>query len=204
MASINYWQQQPTYYMPPGCVVLQLDPKSTHPLLSWTADVNASNYHDERIKNLVNLMRDSPMDMSVPDLLTHVMKEGLEFAIARTKFMTNPRQIGGLLNLISGDKRGRKILEAWLREHDYPVRLACEDVDKEMESVKEDMLMHTKDLKASDIIDFDFQKQVTDVLHKKAPTLSRVLYRAAQSDVQAKRNTTKCPDLVSNILSILL
>ena len=195
MNNQNYWQNAPGTFVPPGYVATA--PASTHPMLSWKVNPASTNLREERIKNVVNLLRASPMNMSVPQLLEEVIKKNSGFSIAKSKFMDNRWQINALLNAIWENSDGREHFEAWLREKDRALGLICKDIDEEMDAVKPDLRMRTKDLTAEALINFDFRKQVTGLLDEKAPTLRRILYRAAQDDRAEKRNTKKNPELVS-------
>ena len=111
----QYYCQSPVVYVPPGYMLVPLpDPDCAHPLLMWTTDVKHAGFKEERIKNVVQLLRSSPMDMSVADLFDCILSNGPNFAKARGKFMNSERHITSILNAISGDPNGRKILDAWL------------------------------------------------------------------------------------------
>ena len=70
-------------------------------------------------------------------------------------------------------------------------------VDGEMESVKTELSIETKDLTPELIRGFDFKEQIAGVLEKKAPLLNSLLRRAVQSDRAAENNAFKSPELVS-------
>ena len=129
--------------------------------------------------------------MSVADLFDCILSNDPPFAKARGKFMNSKRHITSILNAISGDPDGRKILDAWLlNATGYAMGLFCDTVDGEMESAKPELTAETKDLTPELIMGFDFQKQIAGVLKKKAPLLNTLLRRAAQSDRAAERMLT--------------
>lgn len=155
---------------------------------------------DERIKNIVNLVRDPPVNMSMVNLFFHFLSKTSNFAASRTKFMKSKTQIGALLNLISEDEDGRKSLKSWLSDHTESfLDIVNDHIDNEMEAVKPLMRLPTKDLTAAIVNDFNFKTNITNVLRDKAPTLCRILFRAAQSDEAAIRNVARTPDFVSDL-----
>lgn len=171
----------------------------THPnsLLAWTDNVLAPNFREERIKTVLTVLRGPSMNMSAADLLAHVISSDSEHKVARSKFMKSSSQVGGLLNLIAQDKDGTKQLDRWLRVNNRAIGIVCDDIDREMDSVKEDMRLPTKDITADAVLEFDFDTQVSGVMQKKAPVLTHILRAAAQGARAAKENVLKTPDLVS-------
>ena len=198
-------QQQQYYYQSPGVLVplgYMLVPKPgpdcTHPLLTWTTDVRHAYFKDERINNVIQLLRSLPMDMSVADLLERILSNDSIAPVAKGRFMKSERHINSILNAIAGDRNGRKILDAWLlKRTGYAMDVFRQAIDKEMESVKPGLAADTNNLTPEHFLDFDFDLHITGALKKKAPILNSFLVRAAQSDRAAKENTMKSPDFVS-------
>ena len=195
----QYYYQNPVPYVPPGYMLVPKPSQDcAHPLLMWTTDVRHPGYKDERIKNVVQLLRSLPMNMSVADLFDCILSNDPTFAKARGKFMNSERHITSILNAISGDPSGRKILDSWLlNTTGYAMDVYRQAIDKEMESVKPGLAADTNNLTPEHFLNFDFEEQITGTLKKKAPILNTFLRRAAQSDRAAKENTVKNPDFVS-------
>ena len=195
----QYYYQNPVPYVPPGYMLVPTPgPGCTHPLLTWTTDIRHAGLKDDRIQNVIHLLRSSPMNMSAADLLEGILSNDSYCPEARGKFMRSKRRIHTLLNLISGDPEGRKTLNSWrLDNSGYAMGLYRDTVDGEMESVKSELSIETKDLTPELIRGFDFKDQITGVLEKKAPLLNSLLRRAAQSDRAAENNAFKSPELVS-------
>ena len=171
--------------------------KTGHPYLSWVSDVSGSIYFEERIKNVCSLITSSPMSMSIADFFERVFSKSSPCPQARDNFMTSKAQVGQVLNLISQDPNGSEGLKYWLRKDGYALGLICEDICKEMDAARPDMKLLMKDVDERDIMDFDFNGRITEVLDTKNPTLSKILSTAAQTGRAAAENTKKKPDFVS-------
>lgn len=104
------------------------------------------------------------------------------------------------MTLISQDEDGRRNLDFWLRREGYATNLVYEDVGKEMELVKPSMKCCTKDLTSDRVKNFDFDKEIVNVLDTKAPTLSRVLYTAAHNQISSETEVKKTPRFVSTVI----
>lgn len=111
--------------------------------------------------------------------------------------MKNKGKIGELLALIAQDKDGRKNLDAWLRNTNYAMDIVCKDIDDEMKAVKPSMKLPTADLTADLVENFSFDQDIVRVMETKAPTVSRVLYAAAQDQAVKDVGRKKSPRLVS-------
>lgn len=168
---------------------------SNYPYLAWVYDVSSPALKEERVRNVVNLLRDSPMNMSAAELLEYVLSSGTDFAPARSRFFKNKIQVKGLLNLIYQDKEGRSNFEEWMEEKDIPLRMVTSKIDEEMESVKSLISTNTSDVDVSKVREFDFQRHVSDVVKYETPTLSRVLGTAARSP---QANKYKASNFVSS------
>lgn len=111
--------------------------------------------------------------------------------------MKNQGKIGELLALIAQDKDGRKNLDAWLRNTNYAMDIVCKDIDDEMKAVKPSMKLPTADLTADLVENFSFDQDIVRVMETKVPTVSRVLYAAAQDQAIKDVGRKKSPRLVS-------
>lgn len=181
------YQQQYTY---------QPLPVTKYPLLRWVVDVTSSAFRDERFKNIVHLISTPPMSMPVIEFFSDILSSRSLFPQIRTKFMRSDDQVGNLLNLIVQDTDDRKTFNRWLRKEGYALDLICEDIHEEMDAVKPKMTLRSKDIKAEDVMNFDFEGRVQKVLHEDAPTVCRVLHAAAQDSRAAVRNKLKNPEFV--------
>lgn len=104
------------------------------------------------------------------------------------------------MSLIAQDKDGRENLDFWLRREGYATNLVCEDIGEEMNLVKPSMKSYTKDLTADGVKNFDFDKEIVEVLETRAPTLSRVLYTAAHDQLSSETAIKKSPRFVSTVV----
>lgn len=185
--NINYQQQQQQQ---------QQTPIQNGPLcLEWNRVETSSVYADDRIRCVVDILKG--MRMPVSELLCRVLSKHTQFKASRTKFMKDPIQIGNLLNLIAQDDDGRKTLEGWLRSSGLAADVVCAGIDREMGDAIPHMRMKVKDITYESVSDFSFEDHVTGVLKTCVPTLSRVLYTAAQGSLAAKKNPSNAPDFVS-------
>ncbi|KAJ7767331.1 hypothetical protein B0H16DRAFT_1412448 [Mycena metata] len=98
-----------------------------------------------------------------------------------------------LLNLVSRDKRGRKKLNKWMGTNGSLDRLLSE-VHDEMDELGRAFLRHASDVTPESILDFDFERDVTDICREHTPKLRRILLTAAQTPRAAKENTLKDPE----------
>ena len=108
--------------------------------------------------------------------------------------------MANILNLIAQDDDGQESLKAWLENNRFTGEMvSIADINKEMDAVKPDMRLPTKQITADGLLGFDFGRQIGEVLKTKAPTLHRVLMAAAQTDRAAVENAVKkSPDFVSH------
>lgn len=172
-------------------------PRTNYPLLQWVINVSSSAFRDERIKNVVHLITSPPMSMSLFGFFSDILSSRSLFPQIRTRFMRSEEQVGNFLNLIAQDVDGRKSLDSWLRREGYAIDLVCKDIHKEMDAVRPKMKKHSNDIIAEEVMDFDFDGLVQNVLRSDAPTVYNVLRAAAQDTRAEARNRLKSPEFVS-------
>ena len=173
-----------------------------HPYLAWVSDVSGRSFYDERIKNVLNLINAEPMSLSMAEFFEKVFSRTSDYSQTRTKFMASNVQVGQVLNLISQDPDGRESFKHRLRMNNFAMDVLCEDVRKEMDSVRPKMKLLTKNIEAERITGFNFGQCITNVMETMVPTFSKVMAAAAETTRAVAENTKKTSEFVSkrNIL----
>ena len=134
--------------------------------------------------------------MSFVQFFMHIFSKNSGFSEIRTSFMRNELEVKAFLNLLSENTDGRRNLNAWLRDTKYAEKLICEDIYKEMDTVRKDMALRMRDVNEEKVLNFNFNKDIAEILQVKVPTLSAVLHSAAQTKRAAIENKIKVSDIV--------
>jgi len=144
----------------------------------------------ERIKKAVSLLKEGWL--SPFDLILEVLDErnpdyaGHHSELYKDKSSKLPR----ILDLILVANSGKQKLWSWMRPH--ALEIVCKVIDEEMASVAKGEI-----LPGLSAITLEFIKSwmVADV-HERAPFLTEVILRAAQTSLAKKKNKKKHPDAI--------
>ncbi|KAJ7132587.1 hypothetical protein C8R44DRAFT_731244 [Mycena epipterygia] len=130
-----------------------------------------------KILSVVKILRD--MKMSPIDLVTtllvpqDVYRENAD-GFYRSKGLEN------MLNLVYRDKRGRKKIQKWFDDNGAMDGLLS-DIHHEMDGLSAVFRRSTADITPESLLNFDFEKDVTEICRQHTPKLRRILIAAAQT-----------------------
>ena len=144
----------------------------------------------ERIQEVLTLLRGG--NLSPFDVVLEILDErNPEYSGYRNEFYKEGNQkMPKILDHILAAAAGKRKLWTWMRP--YALVLVCEDIDKEMNTIaQEDFLTGLADITP------DFIKSWTvENSCKRAPVLTKILQRAAQTSLAKTRNKKKHPRAV--------
>jgi len=133
--------------------------------------------------------------LSPVDLLIHVLDPQIpENDWHRIHLYKEDGRLGELMDMIMEDERGHKRLGVWMKEH--AIEAICEVIDAEMDVVRENLTMKLEDVTPEYISKWTVEATVGSVAQKGAPTLHRLLVRAAQTNKAKAKNIKKKPETV--------
>ncbi|KAJ7866703.1 hypothetical protein B0H13DRAFT_1636525 [Mycena leptocephala] len=98
-----------------------------------------------------------------------------------------------MLNLVYRDKRGRRKIQKWFDDNGAMDGLLS-DIHHEMDDLSAVFRRSTADITPESLLNFDFEKDVTEICRQHTPKLRRILMAAAQTPRAAKENTVKNPE----------
>jgi hypothetical protein len=116
------------------------------------------------------------------------------FTMQQDQFYSeNGRRVYELLNLLCEDERGREYMSRWISSTEAGKDVVAEAVQTEM-----DMVSSCTHFKSNKMVDVQYLDQ-WDLRDNQpdAPFLHHILTNAAETPLQAQRNTKKSPDVVS-------
>lgn len=151
---------------------------------------------EERIQEVLTLLKDG--NLSPFDVILEVLDEANPgYSSYRNElYKEGNRKLSTILDCILTTESGKQKLWSWMR----PNALMCisDTIDTEMDSVAE------KDrLSGLAEIDPDFIKSWTvATASERAPVLTEILFRAAQTSRAKERNKRKHPDSVCSIINL--
>ena len=144
----------------------------------------------ERIQDVLTLLKDgylSPFDV----VLEILDERNPGYSGYRNEFYKEGNQkMPKILDLIIAAGAGKWKLWSWMRP--YALVLVCEDIDNEMNTVtKEDLLTGLADITPDFIKSWTIENSC-----KRAPVLTKILQRAAQTYLAKAKNKKKHPRAV--------
>jgi hypothetical protein len=145
----------------------------------------------QRLDIVLTFLREGKL--SPVDLLIDVLdsSNGKHQSYRDELYKTDALKLHVLLDHITGDPKGKRKMDEWMRP--YAVDLTCEIVDSEMEVTKRELSMGVSDVTPEFMASWSLNGNRALEL---TPVLSRVLSSAAQSSRAAERNKLKSPTTV--------
>ncbi|KAF8205821.1 hypothetical protein K438DRAFT_1757140 [Mycena galopus ATCC 62051] len=141
------------------------------------------------IVQILKDMRLSPIELLTTLLVPQDVYRDNADGFYRSKGLEN------LLNLVSQDKRGRKKLDAWI-ESKFGLDPLLREVHHEMDSLSSHFRRSTSEVTPESLLEFNFERDVTELCREHTPKLRRILLTAVQTPRAAKENTVKDPEPV--------
>jgi hypothetical protein len=138
----------------------------------------------------------SPADFMIYVLDTH----STDLDRYRVGLYKQGGKLAEMMDKIMGDERGAERLREWMQPH--VVEATCAIVDQEMELAKECLTMPMNHVGPDFINAWSLESTTGQVAITKAPTLLRVLERAASSDRALARNKKKNSRQVISVLCL--
>jgi hypothetical protein len=134
--------------------------------------------------------------LSPIDLLLHILDpSNSENDRYRTSLYKEDGRLAEVMNTIMGDERGRWRLGVWMSEGPA-IESTCAIIDREMDVVQKELSMKLEDVTPEYISKWTVETAAGLVARNSAPTLYRLLVRAAQTDKVKTKNIWKKPDMV--------
>jgi len=106
-----------------------------------------------------------------------------------------------LLNLVSRDNRGRKKLNEWY-ENKFGLDPLLREVHREMDDLSTHFRRSTSEVTPDLLLEFDFERDVTELCRQHTPRLRQILLTAAQTPRAAKENTMKDPEPIVDLIHL--
>ncbi|KAF8159104.1 hypothetical protein K438DRAFT_1986032 [Mycena galopus ATCC 62051] len=159
--------------------------------LSWIYVTNTIPL-EAKILSIVKILKD--MRMSPIELITTLLVPQDVYRDNASGFYRS-QGLENLLDIVSQDKRGRKKLDAYF-ENKFGLEPLLREVHREMDNLSSHFRRSTGEVTPESLLEFDFERDVTELCREHTPKLRRILLTAAQTPRAAKENTVKDPEPV--------
>jgi hypothetical protein len=152
------------------------------PMLGWYWDPHYISY-DTKVFAIVYLLRD--MHLTLMDFLLETISMSSVYDSTCNGFYQGSG-LNQFLNAVSQNKKGIAKLETWIRLR--ALSLVVEEVQREMDQLKEFLTMKMTDITPMFLMDFDLDCDITTILEEYSPWMHHILLAAAQTPCAIREN----------------